>query len=150
MVHLLFVVMWIGGAIALTIVLFSVHPETGDGLYMKSRIIQIIDDFIIIPGAMGNLLIGIIYGVWTRFGFFKFRWMIVKWILTVAQILFGTFFLGPWVNENVKIADELGKAAFSNDTFQHNLEMNAIWGTVQLLLLLFVLVVSVQKPWKNS
>jgi uncharacterized membrane protein len=150
MVHLLFVIMWVGGAIALTIVLFSIQPETGDGLYMKSRIIQIIDDFIIIPGAMGNLLIGIVYGVWTKFGFFKFRWMIVKWILTVAQILFGTFFLGPWVNENVKIANDLREAAFSNETFQYNLEMNAVWGTVQLLLLLFVVVVSVQKPWKKK
>ena len=150
MVHLLFVVMWIGGAIALTIVLFSVQPEGGDELYMKSRVIQIIDDFIIIPGALGNLFIGVVYGVWTKFGFFKFRWMIVKWMLTVIQILFGTFFLGPWVNENVKIANELRGAAFSDEIFQHNLEMNAIWGTVQLSLLLFVLVVSVQKPWKKK
>ncbi len=150
MVHLLFVVMWIGGAIALTLVLFLVQPETGDELYMKMRILQVIDDLIIIPGALGNLLIGIVYGVWTKFGFFKQPWIIVKWVLTVAQILFGTFFLGPWVNENVRIADILRESAFADITFQHNLQMNAIWGTIQLTLLIFVLVISVQKPWRGT
>ena len=150
MVHLLLVVMWIGGAIALTLVLFLVQPETGDELYMKMRILKTIDDLIIIPGAMGNLLIGIVYGVWTKFGFFKQPWITVKWVLTVAQILFGTFFLGPWVNENVEIANNLRQGAFNDATFQQNLEMNAIWGSVQLALLLFVLVISVQKPWRKS
>ena len=47
MAHLLLVVMWIGGAIALTLVLFLVQPETGDELYMKMRILKTIDDLII-------------------------------------------------------------------------------------------------------
>ncbi|RCW37532.1 hypothetical protein [Marinilabilia salmonicolor] len=149
MIHLFFVVMWIGGAIALLTVLFFVQPESGDELFMKSRIIQLIDDFIIIPGAMGNLLIGIVYGVWTGFGFFKHHWITVKWVLTVAQILFGTFFLGPWVNGNVKLANTLREHAFSNDVFQYNFQQSAVWGTVQMLLLLVMLILSVQKPWSR-
>ncbi len=150
MVHLLFVVLWIGGAFALTLVLFLVHPETGDELYMKMHIIKIIDDLTIVPGALGNLLIGIIYGVWTKFGFFKQPWITVKWVMTVAQILFGTFVLGPWVEENVEIASTLREGAFNNATFQHNLQMSTIWGSIQLALLLLVLVISVQKPWRRS
>ena len=150
MVHLLFVVMWIGGAIAMTILLFLVHPETGDELYMKMHTLKVIDNLIIIPGALGNLLVGIVYGVWTKFGFFKQPWISVKWVLTVAQILFGTFFLGPWVNENVAIANTLREGAFNDATFLHNFQMHAIWGSVQLALLLFVLVISVQKPWRAA
>ncbi|WP_291860421.1 hypothetical protein [Marinilabilia sp.] len=147
MVHLFLVVMWIGGATSLLLVLFFVYPETGDELFMKSRIIQVIDDFIIIPGAMGNLLIGIVYGVWSGFGFFKHYWITVKWVLTVAQILFGTFFLGPWVNGNVKLANTLREQAFANEVFQYNFQQSAFGGTVQLFLLLVMLVISVQKPW---
>lgn len=150
MVHLLFVVMWIGGAATLTLVLFLVQPETGDELYMKMNILKVIDDLIIIPGAMGNLLIGIVYGVWTKFGFFKHIWIIVKWVMTVAQILFGTFYLGPWINQNVEIANILRESAFNDATFQNNLQMNALWGSIQLALLLFVLVISVQKPWRPA
>ncbi len=150
MVHLFFVVMWIGGAISLLLVLFFVHPETGDELFMKFRIIQVIDDFIIIPGAMGNLLIGIVYGVWSGFGFFKHYWITVKWVLTVAQILFGTFFLGPWGSENVKLANTLREQAFANEVFQYNFQQSVFWGTVQLFFLLVMVVISVQKPWGRS
>jgi len=148
MFHLFFAILWIGGGLALVIIFFSVYPTTGDELYMKSRIIQIIDDFLIIPGAMASLLIGIIYGIWTNWGFFKHKWLTVKWIMTVAQILFGTFVLGPWVNENVDIAN-LRDVALSDSTLLHNVQMSQIWGTVQVVILVLTfIVVSVQKPWK--
>lgn len=149
MFHLFFAILWIGGGLTLVILFFSVNPANGDELYMKSRIVQIIDDYLIIPGAMASLLIGIIYGIWTNWGFFKYKWIIVKWIMTVVQILFGTFVLGPWVNENVEIASTLRDAAMDDATLLHNVKMSQIWGTVQVaILVLTFIVVSVQKPWK--
>lgn len=151
MFHLLFAILWIGGGLALVIILFSVNAANGDELYMKSRVIQIIDDFLIIPGATASFLIGIIYGVWTNWGFFKHRWITVKWILTVVQILFGTFVLGPWVNENVEIASQLRDAAMSDSVFLHNIQMSKIWGTTQVVILVLTfIVISVQKPWKTK
>lgn len=151
MFHLLFAILWIGGGLALTIVLFSVQPETGDELYMKSRILQIIDDFLIIPGAMVSFLIGVIYGVWTNWGFFKHKWITVKWIMTLLQILFGTFVLGPWINQNVEIAHLLRDNALSDATLLHNLHMSKIWGTTQVAILIITfIVISVQKPWKKA
>ena len=149
MFHLFFAILWIGGGLALVILFFSVNPANGDELYMKSRVIQIIDDYLIIPGAMASLFIGVIYGIWTNWGFFKYRWLIVKWIMTVVQILFGTFVLGPWVNENVEIASQLRDMAMDDTTLLHNVKMSQIWGTVQVtILVLAFIVVSVQKPWK--
>lgn len=149
MFHLFFAILWIGGGLALVILFFSVNPANGDELYMKSRIVQIIDDYLIIPGAMASLLIGIIYGIWTNWGFFKYKWIIVKWIMTVLQILFGTFVLGPWVNENVEIASTLRDAAMDDATLLHNVKMSQIWGTVQVAILVITfIVISVQKPWK--
>lgn len=150
-IHLFFAVLWIGGGIALLVVLFSVNPANGDELYMKSRIIQIIDDYLIIPGALASFFIGIVYGIWTNWGFFKYKWIIVKWIVTVAQILFGTFVLGPWVNENVEIASQLRDAAMDNATLLHNINMSQTWGTLQVLILASVfLIVSVMKPWNKK
>lgn len=150
-IHLFFAILWIGGGIALLVVLFGINPMNGDELYMKSRIIQLIDDCLIIPGALASLFIGIVYGIWTNWGFFKHRWITVKWVVTVAQILFGTFALGPWVNETVEIADRMRDAAINDATLLHNLEMSRIWGTLQVALLILVfLVVSVLKPWKKK
>lgn len=150
-VHLFFAILWIGGGIALLVILFGVNPTSGDELYMKSRIIQLVDDLLIVPGALGSLLIGIIYGVWTNWGFFKHRWVTVKWIVTVAQILFGSFILGPWVNQNVEIANDLRDAAMSSATLLHNTAMSQLWGSIQVIILILVfLIVSVIKPWKKK
>jgi len=149
-VHLLLAVMWIGGAMAMVLIAFVSDPSTGDELYMRSRIMQIIDDYLIIPGAMGNILIGVVYGVWTNWGFFKQRWITVKWILTIIQVLFGTFVLGPWINGNVELAMSLGENVISSAEFFHNVEMTRIWGTVQAVILLSFIIISVIKPWKKK
>lgn len=148
--HLLFAFMWLGGAAALLLINFLAQPATGDELFMKLRAMQVIDDFLIIPGAMGNLLIGIVYGIYTRWGFFRHRWITVKWILTVAQILFGTFFLGPWLNGNVEMALATGLAALNNTHFQANMSGTTIGGIAQFAVLCLYLYISVYKPWKGK
>jgi hypothetical protein len=148
-IHFFFISLWIGGAISLLLLSFLSHPENGDELYGKLHAMKLIDDFIIIPGAMGNLLIGIVYGIWTKWGFFKHRWVTVKWILTVMQILFGTFFLGPWLNGCEAIANAKRELAFSDSVFQHHFNMNAVGGVIQAMLLIAMVVISVIKPWRS-
>jgi hypothetical protein len=150
MFHILFAFMWIIGGIALCLVLFLVFPETGDELYMRSLIIKIIDDFLIVPGATLVMLSGVIYGVWTNWGFFKHRWLAVKWIMTIIQILIGSFILGPRVNGNVEIANQLRDLAFADTVFLKNVNTIMIFGIGQTVCLLLYIVISIQKPWKKK
>ena len=149
-VHIFLFIMWIGGAVALTTLLFIATPIVPDDIYMKFRSMQIIDDYLIIPGAMGCFFVGIIYGIFTNWGFFKHNWLIVKWVMTTLQILFGTFALGPWINNSVDIARDLRGAALSNPEFLSNIMNMKIWGTTQASLLLFMAIISVLKPWKKK
>ncbi len=148
-IHIILSSMWVGGAICLTLVLFCITPD-GDGVYTWSLALKIIDDFAIIPGAVGCLLVGVVYGIFTKWGFFRHAWLIVKWVLTVAQILFGTFVLGPLVNGNVKIAAATGAAALTDPVFIHNVGTSKILGPIQLAGLLFVVAISILKPWKKK
>lgn len=150
MFHIFFAFCWIIGGVALCLLIFITHPESGDELYMRSRILQIVDDYFIIYGALGALITGLIYSIWTNWGFFKHRWIIVKWIMTVLQILFGTFVLGPCINNNVIIADQFRDLALSDPVFLENIQTTQIWGTLQTALLLMVIIISVQKPWKRK
>lgn len=149
-IHLFTVCMWVGGAVSLLLIFFLSSPANGDELYGINLSMKMVDDFAIIPGALGNIVIGIIYGIWTGWGFFRHRWITVKWILTILQALFGTFFLGPWLNSNVAIAYRLRDAAFTDPEFLYNQQMNSIFGIIQLLLLLVMVWISVFKPWKTS
>lgn len=150
MFHILFAFCWIIGSMSICLLLFITLPQSGDELFMRSRTLQIIDDYFIIYGALGSLITGLIYSIWTNWGFFKHRWITVKWIMTILQILFGTFVLGPFINDNVIIADQLRDAALTDTIFLDNLHISQLWGSVQMTLLLLYIFISVQKPWKKK
>jgi len=150
MLHIIFAFSWVVGGLALCLLVFITHPQSGDELYMRSRILQIIDDYFIIYGAMGAFATGLVYSIWTNWGFFKHPWIVVKWIMILLQMGFGTFVLGPCINGNVMIADRLRDAAFTDPAFLENIQMTQVWGTIQTSLLLVIIVISVQKPWKKK
>ncbi len=148
--HLLTVSLWVGGAIALNLMLIFIEPCSSAELSGINRAMKFVDDFVIIPGAIGCLLTGIVYSLFTKWGWFRHRWVTVKWIITVYGILFGTFFLGPWLNQLVPIAENLGAGALKDAQYIHNTEMLLIMGNFQLFTLVFALFISVLKPWKQK
>ena len=148
--HLFFVCLWVGGACTLPLLKLGVHPENGLALHGFDLTRKFIDDFIVIPGAVGCFLTGLVYSSFTGFGFFKIRWITVKWVITVAGILFGTFWLGPWLNSLPPLSKQLGMEAFGNPEYQHAASMNYSWSMVQLSSILFAVVISVLKPWKSK
>jgi uncharacterized membrane protein len=149
MFHIFFVFCWIVGGLAVSLLLFLTRPESGDELYMRSLMLQIVDDYFIICGAIGASLTGLIYSIWTNWGFYKHTWITVKWVMIILQTIFGTM-LGPFINDNVVIADQLRDAALTNPIFIENMRTSMLWGSIQTAFLLAVIVISVQKPWKKK
>ena len=149
-VHLFFICAWVGAAVCLVLMSFFLKAADGKELYGINRSLKFIDDFIIIPGALGCLITGILYAVFTKWGFFKHTWIIVKWIICVGGIIFGTFWLGPWLNHLVPISETRGLNALTDPVYVHNKTMNMWFGTLQAFTLVFALFVSVLKPWKKK
>ena len=149
-VHLLLSFMWIGGGLSMILLLFTTSPQEANEMYMRSLTLKLIDDWLIIPGAIGVFLTGIVYGIWTNWGFFKHRWITVKWILTTVMILFGTFLMGPWVNGNVYNVQDISNYTPNNETFFHNVSLTTICGSIQVSILIIVVIISVLKPWKSN
>jgi uncharacterized membrane protein len=150
MFHIFFAFCWIIGGVTLCLLFYIIFPDSGDEIYIHSRIVQAVDDYLIIGGALGALITGLIYSIWTNWGFFKYPWISVKWVMIILQILFGTFVLGPCINNNVVIAGRLRDAALTDPVFLDNVLTSQIGGTIQLVLLLTIMVISVQKPWRKK
>lgn len=148
--HLLFAGLWVGGAVTLSTKQFFVNPEEGQELYGIICTLKYIDDFIIIPGAIGLLITGILYSLKTQWGWFRHRWITVKWIICVYGVVFGTYPLGPWLNETVPIAKVEGLNAFTNPVFLHNRTMLMVFGTFQAATIVFAVFASALKPWKRK
>lgn len=150
--HLLAASCWVGGAVAL-VMLYFLKGDVNDGgvLYGINQSIHHLDiTVVIIPGAIGCLLTGLLYSLFTNWGFFKHKWIIVKWIVTVAAILFGTFFLGPWETLMMELSGKLGMSALSDVDYLYNQRMQFVWGAIQTLILIVTIFISILKPWKSS
>lgn len=103
--------------------------------------IVMISDYIVRIGAVGTLLIGFIYG------FFKHRWVIVKWILFIIQTLIGIFVVDELMMENMTL---LGSQALDHPDFieNHVLRQNVVY--LQVTITIFIFVISVLRPWKKK
>lgn len=145
--HIIFAIAWIGCAFGMNLLKFFVHPDGAQQMYMLSLDIWMLDQLLICAGVMGCLLTGLIYGFLTKWGFFKHRWLIWKWVLTIIMILLGTFVMGPAVDGNVKPIEWYNTNLAD---YTQNMDTTALWGSIQLILLILVVWLSVFKPNKKA
>jgi len=147
-VHLFFIALWFGGGISAVLISFlpsMANPEAIMGIYLA---MEFIDYYAIVTGSLGCLITGIIYGVWTHWGFFKFKWVSAKWVVMIIQMVIGAAFLGQAVGSNVKLLKTLGSKAISNQQFMMNQNLIQFLGILQSVFLTFLIAISVLKPWK--
>ena len=152
-IHLTFVCTWIGAAASMLLVtsVFRASPPTeGESLFAVNSAIKLIDDFIVIPSALGCLLSGLVYSLFTNWGFFRHHWVTVKWVVTLATIIFGTFWLGPWLNGMTAISGKIGLTALSDPEYLSMRQLNTTFGYIQVAVLIATVFISVFKPWKRK
>jgi len=149
-IHIVFAGLWFGGATLINVKQFFVDAHSDRELYGILQTMVFVDNFIIIPGAVGALLTGLVYAIWTQWGWFKHNWIIAKWIICVYGIVFGTYPLGPWLEGMMHMAGDQGLAALSNPAYRHNQLMLMVFGTVQGITIAFSIFLSTLKPWKRG
>jgi hypothetical protein len=143
--------LWLGGAVALFLMILSLdQAKSGEQLHAYDLAREFLDDFVLVPGAVGCLLSGLLISWTTSWGFFKHRWVAIKWLLTVAGILFGTFVLGPPLYSQAPLSSAQGLAALTNPDYLANRLWNLVGGVIQIFLIFFMVGISVIKPWKNK
>ncbi|MDR2827728.1 MAG: DUF2269 family protein [Candidatus Adiutrix intracellularis] len=150
-IHLYLAALWLGGAVTLNLMIFALGPATsGEQLFGYDLARKFVDYFIIIPGALGCLVSGLLISGLTPWGFFKHRWVTLKLILTVLCILFGTFILGPFLDTQPLISEKIGLDALINPNYLANIKGNLLGGLVQLAAMFFMTAISVIKPWPKK
>jgi lipoprotein signal peptidase len=148
--HQFFISLWVGGSICMVFLYWSINPVTENEIHVKYNALNIIDYALVIPGAMGNIFTGLYFGLKTKWGFFKHKWITIKWILNVGQIIFGTFFLGRWLYYNTLLINQNSINLLTESNFIRNENLAKSFSFLQVFLLLFVIWISVMKPKLNS
>lgn len=147
--HLIFVMMWAVGVVSMAIISL-LEPHSGDELYMMFHISRIIDDFLVIPGAILTVITAIIYGAFTNWGFFKHKWITVKWIVSIIVIIVGTFHFSPILDNCLMLANETRDAALTDSGIKQNMRITTIGAFMQSSALILLVIISVFKPWKSK
>ena len=147
--HLIFVMMWVVGVATLAVI-SALTYYSGDELYTALRLNRVVDDVLVIPGATLTVLTAIVYGVWTNWGFFKHRWITVKWIVSLIIVVLGTFYFSPLLDNILHITDTTRDAALTNAEVADGIRISLTGGIIQGSALVFLVVISVLKPWKGK
>ena len=139
-----------GGVAALLLVsAVAERPESAEALALARGIMRWVDWILIVPACLGSLGTGFLFAWRTSWGFFRHTWLSIKWALTVTMILFGIFFLGPWVDHTAALAMALGPKALEDGAYSATAALVFYFGVLQMALLVSMLFLSTFKPHRR-
>jgi len=146
--HIGFATLWTGAVLSMFLIaLKNQNTANADILFALNSVINLLDDFVVIPAAIGSVITATILCWQTSYGFFKFYWVVTKWVLSTALIIFGTFWLFPWANAATAIARSEGLRSLANPVYIFD-AVGVLLGTIIQVLFLFAIIgISVLKPW---
>lgn len=146
-IHLFSACLWGGGAMSMVLIHCAFTPLSGDELYARDLCLKIIDEYVVTSGALGCLFTGAIFCVAGGWGFFRLRWIVLKWALNVGYILFGLLCYMPWLEEMARLSGSKRMMALQTPEYLKNQTLNEISAFAVLASLAVLVWVSVFKPW---
>jgi hypothetical protein len=118
--HLFLVALFFGGILSSLALTLRLNLSSFDEVYSAYNSIMIISDHIVEYGAQGTLILGVVYGVLTTWGFFKHKWLTVKWVVFIAQTFAGILVVDKLMVANMTLLETERSAALSNPIFLQN------------------------------
>ncbi len=146
--HVLFSLSWFGGVLALGVLIFFIpKPDSTPALVYKHIIFSLIDHILVAPTAVLSLVTGLLLCWKTRWGFFRYWWVVVKLTVTTAVIIFCTLVTAPIDQELIELGRKLGMEALQNEAYLNKKMLGAMVNPFNIVLLIFLTYLSVFKPW---
>lgn len=141
-IHIVLIGIWLGGVVAVsafaTIALF----QTDETVFSNNiATVSILLKTIISPVAFITIAQGILYGLFTNWGFFKHKWIAFKWFLMlIVGLLTGIGTRGQ-INSLISKVKDYG---FTGGLTDGGLIITLI--ALQLIILIYMIIISAYKP----
>ncbi len=146
MFHILMIVLFLGGILSSFALLMKLDLSDFDDGFVAYKTFNIISDNVVKMGAQGTILLGAIYGFFTKWGFIKHKWLAVKWILFIVQTFIGILVVDKLMVANIALLETEKVLALSDPIFIHNHYLRLYVVIAQIGLTLLALILSVLKP----
>jgi hypothetical protein len=145
MFHILMIVLFLGGILSSFALLMKLDLSNFEDVHLAYKTFNIISDNVVKIGAQGTILLGAIYGFFTKWGFIKHKWLAVKWILFIAQTFIGILVVDKLMVANMTLLETEKVLALSDPIFIHNHLLRLYVVMAQIGLTLLALILSVLK-----
>jgi hypothetical protein len=147
--HILLIVLFLGGILSSFALLLKLDLSNFAEVDMAYKTFNILSDNVVKVGAQGTILLGAVYGFFTKWGFIKHKWLAVKWILFIAQTFIGILIVDKLMVTNLSLLGAEKVLALSDPVFIHNHSLRLEVVMAQIGLTLIALILSVLKPGRS-
>lgn len=151
-IHIFSVCCWLGAGLALLVLTYAKYAGwvEGKAVYGIDLAAHIADRWVVVNmGAFTCLGTGLVYGAFTDWGFFRHRWIIVKWLAIAGCIVFGMW-LGAREREMLELSRQLGGQALSSQDYLAVQRQYALGVFAQVSVIIGVIFLSIFRPWKGG
>jgi hypothetical protein len=145
--HMISACLWGGGALSMVMLHCLFTPVSGEALFGRDICLKLVDQYVVTSGALGCLLTGFLFAWKNGWGFFKFKWIVIKWIINLGFIIFGFAFYMPWLEHMSDLSANTGDLVLQTPEYLRSQSLNEISAFAVLGCLIFLVWVSVFKPW---
>lgn len=147
-VHVVASVGWLALMLCLlTLGATAVATDDADTLRTAYRAMGMLGDALIVPLSLLTLLSGVVLGLGTPWGLFRYYWVATKFWLTLAATAASIFALTARLHDAVHAVDRHPTGSIAAMHLGFIRYVTVIVPSVALLLYLTLVVLSVFKPW---
>ncbi|SFC66929.1 hypothetical protein SAMN05443252_105174 [Bacillus sp. OV322] len=141
--HILFSSIWLGVTVTYLILCISVLM-TNDAQVINAYYTSMLqlEQTAGRVSLVGTVITGLLLSILTKWGLFRFYWIITKEIITLICLILGFIFIYTWTLNGIHLLEPL-----INDSFIMNHYQLMIWIIIQVILLAILFIISVFKPW---
>jgi len=147
-IHILLIAIWVGSLLVTLLLLSTKHTYFQPDTYAPvDRIIFIIFDTVVMNISIAVALSGLVFSMFTTWGFFKFRWILFKWMGVILLAFLLMFLAGPAVNGMAATSDIFEAGATAQPDYISYERQTIFYTLLQLFALSIIVFISVIKPW---
>lgn len=95
----------------------------------------------------GIILTGLVYSLFTKWGFFKHHWITVKWAAVLLLFAFTWAWIGPVATGMVALADGGFRLPGTLSEYLDYSSKGRLFSSIECLVFVFIIFISVLKPW---
>lgn len=144
-VHVAGAGLWLGGTAAI-LTLLRLAPEGTRSFATDLAAYRIQNGWVFLAFVI-TLVTGLVYSLFTPWGFLRYRWVTTKWLLAIALFVLTLGWQSGALAGRVGLADA-GVSDLGRDLVYDDLRSTALWTAgAQLTVVVAVFFVSTFKPW---